>query len=51
MPQNVWAVLPNGMVLEAQLENREQATYHGYPLPQHDPLTRAVLDAWEEADG
>lgn len=46
LPQNIWAVMPDGVVLEAQLDNREQATYHGYPLAEHDPFGRCVRDAW-----
>lgn len=51
LPQNVWAVLPGGMVLEAQLDNRERATYHGYPLAEHDPFAEVVREAWEGTDG
>jgi len=32
LPQNIWAVSPNGIPLEAQLDNVELATYHGYPM-------------------
>ncbi len=45
-PQNVWAVTDNDIVLEAQLENVEQATYHGYPLPEDDPFRDVVLEKW-----
>jgi len=32
-PQNIWSVTDNGIPLEAQLENQELGTYHGYPMP------------------
>ncbi len=47
-PQNIWSVTPQGAPLEAQLENRELGTYHGYPLLPHDPLHKKVLEWWEE---
>lgn len=45
-PQNVWAVTSDGVPLEAQLDNREQGTYHGYPMAENDPLRRKVLARW-----
>lgn len=45
-PQNVWAVTPHGKPVEAQLENREQGVYHGYPMPASDPLAAEVLKRW-----
>lgn len=45
-PQNVWAVTDDGIPLEAQLENRELGTYHGYPIPAGDPFGREVLLQW-----
>ena len=45
-PQNVWAVDENGNPHEAQLENRSQGTYHGYPLAWNDPFRDAVLTFW-----
>ncbi|MFP5231156.1 MAG: hypothetical protein ACLGQX_00870 [Acidobacteriota bacterium] len=47
LPQNVWAVTPDGIPLEAQLENQAEATYHGYPMPPGDPLSREVLRRWK----
>jgi len=44
-PQNVWAVI-GGQPLEASLTNREQGTYHGYPMNSSDPLVKEVLDRW-----
>lgn len=48
-PQNIWAVSPNGIALEAQLDNAETATYHGYPMGPGDPLATEVLNRWNEA--
>lgn len=45
-PQNVWAVAPNGVPLEAQLENAEQGSYHGYPMPESDPLADEIVRRW-----
>jgi hypothetical protein len=47
-PQNVWAVTPEGVPLEGQLENQVQATYHGYPMPSSDPLASEVLSLWRK---
>jgi hypothetical protein len=46
LPQNIWAVSPNGIPLEAQLDNIETATYHGYPMGPGDPLATEVLNRW-----
>ncbi len=48
LPQNIWAVSPNGIALEAQLDNEESATYHGYPMGLGDPLALEVLERWKE---
>lgn len=45
-PQNIWAVAAGGVALEAQLENAEQGVYHGYPMPEADPLHEEVLARW-----
>ena len=45
-PQNVWVVDENGYPLEAQLENRTQGAYHGYPLALNDPFRDQVLAFW-----
>ena len=45
-PHNVWSVFPDGTPLEAQLENSESGTYHGYPLQRADPLWDRVLERW-----
>jgi hypothetical protein len=45
-PQNVWSVTADGIPLEAQLENREMGTYHGYPMPENDAFRDTVLRLW-----
>jgi len=45
-PQNVWAVTKDGCALEAQLENCMQGSYHGYPMPDSDPLKAEILSRW-----
>jgi hypothetical protein len=45
-PQNVWAVTQGGIPLEAQLENRNTGTYHGYPMREDDAFREKVLDKW-----
>ncbi len=47
-PQNIWAVMGNGQALEAQLENSELGSYHGYPLPESDPFAVQVVQQWKE---
>ena len=47
-PQNIWAVTPSGIALEAMLENRMTGAYHGYPLLDDDPLTAQVLERWRQ---
>lgn len=49
LPQNIWAVTKikgNEVAFEAQLENRELGTYHGYPLPFHDPMREHIISEW-----
>ena len=48
-PQNVWSVTGDGHPLEAQLENRVQGTYHGYPMPATDDFRDEVLNHWRRA--
>ena len=45
-PQNIWVVTEEGYPLEAQLENSEIGTYHGYPMPETDPFREEVLTQW-----
>ncbi|MCK5797971.1 MAG: hypothetical protein KAI47_12335 [Deltaproteobacteria bacterium] len=45
-PQNIWAVTEEGVVLEAQLENQKTGAYHGYPIPETDPLRQKVIAWW-----
>jgi hypothetical protein len=47
-PQNIWSVTDAGFPLEAQLENQEAGTYHGYPMPMTDPFREEVLKAWKK---
>jgi len=47
-PQNIWAVSQNGVALEAQLDNEQTGTYHGYPLQESDPLSREILHRWNQ---
>ena len=42
-PKNVWSVTGDGIAMEAQLENPELGSYHGYPMPETDPLSQEVL--------
>ena len=44
-PQNVWAVAPNGVPVEAQHEG--DGSYHGYPMPEADPFRNAILARWK----
>jgi hypothetical protein len=44
-PQNVWAVLEDE-AFEAQLENRVQGTYHGYPMAAEDNFRYIILKEW-----
>lgn len=50
-PQNIWALTDNGEPLEAQLENAELGTYHGYPMPSSDPFASAVINEWRKRNG
>jgi hypothetical protein len=45
-PQNVWSVTKDGLPLEAQLENPEAGSYHGYPLQADDGFGELVLRLW-----
>lgn len=47
-PQNIWSVDNNNNPLEAQLENAQQGTYHGYPMPKDDPFSKVILRAFEK---
>lgn len=48
-PQNIWSVTDHGQPLEAQLENPEKGLYHGYPMPESDPLASEVIRRWNAA--
>lgn len=45
-PQNVWAVTDTGIALEAQLDNRETGSYHGYPMREDDAFREEVIAKW-----
>ncbi len=45
-PQNVWVLTPNGEPLEAQLGNKIQGIYHGYPLLENDALHDFIVEIW-----
>jgi hypothetical protein len=49
-PKNVWSVTSDGFAMEAQIENPGLGTYHGYPMPETDPLSQEVLRRWERLD-
>lgn len=50
-PKNVWSVTDDGVAMEAQLENPELGIYHGYPMPETDPLSLEVIRRWEHLNG
>jgi hypothetical protein len=45
-PQIIWSVTDDGYPLEARLENPVTGTYHGYPMPQSDPLAAEIVRRW-----
>jgi hypothetical protein len=45
-PKNVWSVTDDGIPLEAQIENPELGSYHGYPMPESDPMRAEILKRW-----
>lgn len=49
-PQNIWSVTADGVPLEAQLENREMGTYHGYPMSENDDFRATILGAWNRPE-
>lgn len=50
-PKNVWSVTDSGFAMEAQLENSNSGTYHGYPMPATDPMAQEVIRRWERCNG
>jgi hypothetical protein len=48
-PKNVWSLTPDGIPLEAQLENQAVGMYHGYPMPETDPMRDEVVKRWRGA--
>ncbi len=49
-PWNVWAVSPEGVAFEAQLENRDAGSYHGYPMAMEDDLRAVVIREWDDRE-
>jgi hypothetical protein len=45
-PKNIWALDHAGIAFEAQLENPDLGTYHGYPMPDNDPFADEVRQRW-----
>jgi hypothetical protein len=45
--RRIWTVADDGAVFEAQLDNQEAGTYHGYPMPEADPFREVILHALE----
>jgi len=45
-PKVIWAVTEDGVPLEAQRDG--EGSYHGYPMPQEDPMAAAVKRRWGE---
>jgi hypothetical protein len=50
-PQNIWAVTGEGYPVEAQLENQGNGTYHGYPMPESDPMRDEIIKRWNHPTG
>lgn len=48
LPKYIWSI-ERDIVYEAQLTNSVQATYHGYPLAENDPVREIVLK-WRDGD-
>lgn len=46
-PRHIWAVMDDEMVLEAKPSMPGTGIYHGYPLPQSDPLFDEVIAKWK----
>lgn len=47
-PKYIWAVAPNGVSVEAILENQVIGSYHGYPMSEADPLSEEVSKRWTD---
>ena len=51
-PRNIWSVVKMEgekiVPLESQLENPVLGIYHGYPLPESDPMYSCVLKKWRQ---
>lgn len=49
-PQNIWSVTNQNEPLEAQLENPQTGAYHGYPMPESDPLASEIKRIWKRVN-
>jgi hypothetical protein len=47
-PKNIWSVTSQGKPLEAQLENPLIGAYHGYPVPESDPMFSEIIVQWNK---
>ena len=48
-PKHIWAVYNDKHAFEANCSARsKQPVYHGYPLPEWDPMREVVLKMWRE---
>lgn len=47
-PKNVWSMTAAGFPLEAQLENPAIGSYHGYPVPETDPMHAEIVRRWND---
>ena len=48
-PQNIWSMTDSGEAIEAELENQEIGSYHGYPMSVNDPFRKEVIKRWNIA--
>lgn len=46
-PRHIWAVAGDGQtVVEGKRDGSPEGSYHGYPLPESDPIADEVLQRW-----
>lgn len=46
-PRHIWTVVDESLVLEAKPSLAGSGIYHGYPLPESDPLREKILLLWK----
>lgn len=46
-PWLIWSVNEDGIAFEAELENADLGSYHGYPMPLSDPFRPDILKAYK----